>query len=213
VDGWKNAQAFASEGIEKRLEGIEKHFENIEKERVAELYFQREIELRKYTEALPPGLGEMSEDVFCSYLEGQKLVFEAKKAAEVKAEQDRVEHAKRETEEQEKIIAENERLRAEGIKLRQQEDARLAEVERAQAEITRLREEADRKEEEQRAKEAEILRVQQENERKSADVEHKRKINNEALQSLVDLGTPNELAKTIIIAIASGKVKNVSIKY
>ena len=37
VDGWKNAQIMASEGMESRLKEIENHYENIEKERITKL--------------------------------------------------------------------------------------------------------------------------------------------------------------------------------
>ena len=37
VDGWKNAQAFASQGKEEKLIEIEKHFERIEEERIRQI--------------------------------------------------------------------------------------------------------------------------------------------------------------------------------
>lgn len=85
VDGWKNAQVFASQGIEERLESIENHAANIEKERIAKLKAERESELSQYCEnASMYPLGEMTDEAYSNLLNGQKLMHEAK----IKAEED-----------------------------------------------------------------------------------------------------------------------------
>ena len=48
---------------------------------------------------------------------------------------------------------------------------------------------------------------------READTKHHAKINNEALLGLQILGVDNATAKTIITAIANGKISHVSIKY
>jgi len=50
VDGWKNAQIFASQGKESALEAIEKHFENLEKERIEKLNAVRTELMRPFVE-------------------------------------------------------------------------------------------------------------------------------------------------------------------
>lgn len=91
VDGWKNAQLMASQGIEDKLSAIEKHYENIEKERVAILQEERELELAKYQpEYVTPGLGEMPKDVYDNFISGVKLNFEAKEKAAKEIEEARI---------------------------------------------------------------------------------------------------------------------------
>jgi len=77
IDGWKNAQLFASEGIEKRLLNIEKHAENIEKERINKLGEERKLALENCgAQVIPDGLGSLSTDVWDSYLLGAKTTQE-----------------------------------------------------------------------------------------------------------------------------------------
>ncbi|MGL4466105.1 MAG: hypothetical protein ACRCUK_01260 [Plesiomonas shigelloides] len=57
-------------------------------------------------------------------------------------------------------------------------------------------------------------RIKLEEEARAADVENKRRVNNEALEDLVTVcGVSKELAIEVIKAIASGKVRNVKIQY
>jgi len=93
VDGWKNAQLMASEGVETKLMSIENHYENLKKERIAKLQEQRVKELEKYGVDYTPGnLGEMGSEVWNNYLPGVKLNHEAKIKAEKKAEEERIEN-------------------------------------------------------------------------------------------------------------------------
>lgn len=121
IDGWKNAQLFASEGIEKSLEEIERYAENLEKERIAKLQEERTVLLAPYqVENLGHlNLGVMDEQVFNNFLEGTKVSFERKQEAErltKEAEEKRIADEK----------AEQERIRLENIELKKEQD-RIAE--------------------------------------------------------------------------------------
>ncbi len=93
VDGWKNAQLFASQGIEEKLSAIENRAENLEKERVRVLQYEREVILSGYgvenIESLSVGL--MSNQVWTNFLSGTKSAHETKIAAEAKVEADKKE--------------------------------------------------------------------------------------------------------------------------
>jgi hypothetical protein len=111
VDGWKNAQAFASQGKEETLLAIEQHFENLERERMRIIREERETELRLYTEMLPEGLGSMTADTYAIYLQGVQTANAAKVEAErlAKIESARIEEEKEA--DAKRIVAENAALR------------------------------------------------------------------------------------------------------
>lgn len=93
VDGWKNAQLFASEGIESKLMEIEKHEEKKEQELLAKLKESRVHELLKYGRENDPINVELFDDEgWSSYLAGVKLQFDQAKEAEAKAEKERLEN-------------------------------------------------------------------------------------------------------------------------
>jgi len=97
VDGWKNAQLMASEGIENKLSSIERHYDILEENRISKLREKRTTELEKYgVEFIPPSLGEMSEDVWDNYLTGTKANYQARIDAEKKAEDERIQKEKEE---------------------------------------------------------------------------------------------------------------------
>lgn len=91
VDGWKNAQIFASQGKEEKLEAIEKHYENLERERLEKLETGRKELLSQYTDIYPQALAHMEQAAFDNYLTGVKVAHEARIAAEKQAEQERIE--------------------------------------------------------------------------------------------------------------------------
>ncbi len=92
VDGWKNTQLMASQGIEDKLRAIEDHFVNIEKVRIEKLQADRAGKLLKFeVEFIPEQLGEMDQSVWDNYLSGVRLNYQAKKDAEKKAEEERLE--------------------------------------------------------------------------------------------------------------------------
>lgn len=125
-DAWKNTGISASEGKEEKLKSIEKHAENLEKERLERLQLLRVALLADYVEnASDLMLSSMPDDVFEAYLTTKKQQFEDRKAAELKAEQDRIAREKAEAEEREAQRLENEKLKADAIE-KQKEIDRIA---------------------------------------------------------------------------------------
>lgn len=149
VDGWKNAQAFASQGKEEQLEKIEKHYEILEEKRIAELEEERLALLDPYEiDASGLKLGEMEEDVWENFFAGTKMRHEEKLEAERKAEQERIAAEEAEKERQRKQAEENARLKAEAEKREREiaEERKKAEAERkiAEEKARREREEAEK---------------------------------------------------------------------
>ncbi len=132
VDGWKNTQLFASQGIEKKLEDIENYAANKEKERIAALQLERESLLSPYgVENLQTlKLGEMSQSVFDNFLLGTKTGYENKIEAERIAEEQRLAAIEAERIRIEEQRIENERLKAEAEAKEKQLQAERAEAER-----------------------------------------------------------------------------------
>lgn len=96
VDGWKNAQAFASQGIEEKLEQIEKHFENIEKERIAALKIERNQLLAEVCDNPEMYAAElMPQEAFDNLITGLKLAKEQKIEAERKANEERIDRERK----------------------------------------------------------------------------------------------------------------------
>ena len=95
VDGWKNAQLFASQGIEDKLQEIEKHFENAERDRLQAIYETRKAEILPFVEdqAMIAGdIGRMEDAVWIPYLQSVKESFKLRRDAEKQAEADRIEN-------------------------------------------------------------------------------------------------------------------------
>jgi len=185
VDGWKNAQLFASQGIEEKLESIEKHFENMEIQRVNNLRDERIKLLEPYNvENLSSlGLGIMSEQVWLNFLQGTKANHEAKIEAEKKAEELRIEMERVAEEKRQEMIAENKRLREEAeakekelakereaneAKLKEEQEKARIEREEAEKEAKRIRAEQDVILEKERQ---ERIRIEKELEEKKAEQE------------------------------------------
>ena len=179
---------------------VEKQREINERKRIEKLRLERLAELQKYSPIEPVGIGEMTDDVWESYLLGQKTAYEARIEAERKAEEERIAKEKADAEEREKQRLENIRLKKEA-----EERERLAEIERKKAEaekkkleekIRKEREERERleaeiqakKDAEQKAKKEEI-RKQKEAERKARNAPDKEKLLAFG-QSLNDLPRP-----------------------
>lgn len=200
VDGWKNAQLMASQGVEERLKEIETHQERKEAERIAKLEAERKWELSEFSDDLPPKLGEMSEDVYQMVLSAVKTAYANKLEAERKAEEERkrqeaerIAREKAEAEERERIRKENERLKAEATERarkeaeeRRKREAEEQERRKAEALAEKRRQEEREKVEREHREKLEIerrerLRVQKEIEdRQKAEAEAKRKAQEEA---------------------------------
>lgn len=125
---------------------------------------------------------------------------EARELAE-KAERDRIE-AERRSERERKEAAE----RAE----REKQEAIAEEQRKAHEEAERIKRENEQKEQ---ARLAEEKRIKDEEARRAADKEHRKTINNKALQDLIAAGVPEECAKLCIMAIAKGNITAISINY
>lgn len=95
------------------------------------------------------------------------------------------------------------------------EKARAEEAERQRAETEKraAREKEEAVAAERRRQEEEKKRIADEEARRAADKEHRRTINRQAIADLIESGLPQEMAEKALIAIASGKVSAVSIKY
>lgn len=146
----------------------------------------------------------------------------ARRAVEVKAEQDRLEAAHRESvlksqaeqAERDRVAAEQ---KAEADKKaaldraeREKQEAIAAEQRKAQEEASRIKREADQKE---AARLAEEKRIADENARRAADKEHRRTVNRRVIADLIAQGVPEEFAQKAMLAIAGGKVQDAHIKY
>lgn len=180
IDGWKNLLLNASAPIEEDTKKIEKHFEILEAERIAELQFERADMIKKFSpESESLDLGGMSVEIWDNFYAGTRASYEAKVAAEKKAEEDRLAKEKAEAAERKRIKEENERLQKEAEareKAIKVERARV-EKERKQAEEKARKEreateEKLRKEAEAREKiEAELKKKREEEEKEVARIE------------------------------------------
>lgn len=152
VDGWKNAQLYASTGVEDKLRAIEDHYINIERVRVEKLQAERQAILEPYeTGYIPPNLGEMEEAVWNNYIAGVKLSYNQQKEAEQKAADEQAAREKEEAEERERIRKENEKLKKDAEK-REKVIAATA-AKRKKEDDLRLEREREEDEKRERAKE------------------------------------------------------------
>lgn len=139
----------------------------------------------------------------------RQIADEAASAAKAKAEAD-AERARLEVER---------RAQAEKDAAEARERAERERAERAEAEVKEARERADRAAQdavENERKEAadKAAREQAEQAAREADIEHKRAINNEVLADLMEhAGVSEQTAKMVIVALFSGRVRNIKISY
>lgn len=136
IDGWKNAQIFASKGKEERLLDIENFLINKEKERLSSIQKERENILSAYVDVLPnANLGEMEADVWEAYLSVKVSAYNTKIEQEKEAQKLLDIKKKEEAEERQRLIDE-------GIAYRKE----IAENEKKhRAEIDRLKKESESK--------------------------------------------------------------------
>lgn len=144
VDGWKNAQIFASQGIEEKLETIENYFKNKEIERLKELQNNRLELITPFLEnTIGLDLSSMTEETFNNFLLGSKTNFELKLENE-RLEVERLENERlAEIERQRLEKIENEKIRVENLRL--QEDAKEKELEFQKERNLQIKKEADLK--------------------------------------------------------------------
>lgn len=149
--------------------------------------------------------------------------------AEKKAEQERLriareEEIKRQAAEQARIDAERKALAEIEAAARREAEAKAA-TERAEREKQEALERAEREkqaaieaerrkaEAAEQARLAEIQRQKDEEIKRRADIDHRKRINNESLQELIKTGISEECAMNCIKAIASGKTTHLKIIY
>lgn len=189
VDGFKNAQIMASEGVEKKLKERANHFDILKKEAQEKLNTERLEKLNKYGYDDNEIVHGMSDKLFNALLMATKSEFEEaerlKKEAEEAEEKARLE---REAEEK-RIRDENAKLKAEADeakrvsiekenilkKERQKEADELKKVENEKAKIKAESEkvEAEKKESDRLLKEANEKAERMEREKKETEDRHK----------------------------------------
>jgi hypothetical protein len=136
VDGWKNAQLFASQGKEQRLQEIEDYQANLERQRIEALQNERVEKIRPYVEDTTAlNLGTMQDDVWEAYFDAKKRAYNDRIEAEKEAERLRIEAEKAERERIEAQRVENERLKKEAEAREAAFEAERKEAARKQAEI------------------------------------------------------------------------------
>ena len=136
---------------------------------------------------------------------------QAKRDAEAKAQAEIDAAARRESE----ARAATERAEREKIEAQQkaEREAKAAAEKAEQEKNAAIAAERRRQEEAESARLAEQKRIAEEEARRAADKEHRRSINRQAIADLIESGLTQERAEKALIAIASGKVSAVSIKY
>jgi len=138
VDKWKNKETLPIQQMEDNLAEIETYYERLKAEKIKKLEEVRTLEVAKYSEVIPGGLGAMKEDVYNNYLAGCKALYDAKIKAEKEAEAERIrlaaeaeKAAKLKEIEDEKIRKENARLK----KLAAEKERKLKIARKAQDDI------------------------------------------------------------------------------
>ncbi|MBN4831689.1 hypothetical protein [Enterobacter hormaechei] len=136
---------------------------------------------------------------------------QAKRDAEAKAQAEIDAAARREAE----AKAATERAEREKIEAQQkaEREAKAAAEKAEQEKNDAIAAERRRQEEAEAVRLSEQKRIADEEASRAADKEHRRTINRQAIADLIESGLPQEMAEKALIAIASGKVSAVSIKY
>jgi len=176
IDGIANILKYAVTEREKQLEQIEKHQEIKERQRLDAIKNERTaalIDVSGDDAPIPVGLELWEPDVWQNYLNGVIKTRDDRIAAEKKAEADRIAAEKAKAEEDERIRLENIKLReekeaAEREAEKQRQQQALIEKKRAEEEAARKKKEA----EEQAAYEAELAK---ERAKREAELQAERK--------------------------------------
>ena len=110
VDGWKNAQLFAGQGLEEKLDKIERYYQIKEELYLQKLSDERREELKPYVEMpemIPSNLGNMNEDVYERYLSSIKNDFELREKAKKDVQE---QHEEQQRKERERQVLKEERM-------------------------------------------------------------------------------------------------------
>lgn len=149
IDGMANIIKALIVPVEEHLEKQEKFAELIKAERAAKKQAERFEKLSQYVADVSLySLRDMSDEAFETLVASSKEAFEAKKAAEAKAETERLAAAKAAADEQERIRLENVKLKEQADLERRKREAiekGIAEINAAEAERLAQESEATRK--------------------------------------------------------------------
>lgn len=144
----------------------------------------------------------------------------AQREAEAAAERERHEAARREAEAKERAIAERAKIEAEAVERAAQAERARIEAERAEerrkhdAELAAARAEAERLAQEEASRKAEAERAAEEERRRAEDRKHRSEIMKAAKQDIMEAGSVSEeQAKSIVLAITGGNIRNVSMRF
>lgn len=203
-DGRKAIKKFAAElnNVIKDIDAIGKSVTDILKAKPKQIDAGRKM--------VKDQLGELYEQI-----RAPVLAYEAEQARiKAEAEAKIAEEQRKKDEELAMLRAQAEQVkRDEEIKQQIEESARReaeAKILEAQREAQRVREDAERKE---RDRLAEIQRQKDEEAKRLADIEHVRKVKNDAFNCLINNGVDRETAIKVITLISENKIDNISIKY
>lgn len=100
IDGWKNAATFAIGEKETKLKNIEEYFDNLEKDRLEKLRKERTEMLQSISDefeiVIPSKIELMDENVFTSFVDGEKSRIEKLIKEREQAERERAERIEKE---------------------------------------------------------------------------------------------------------------------
>lgn len=199
-DSWQERAAEAGVGKDSTIQQLEASLVIAQKREHEAAELDR---LRK--EAEEKARLEREENIRREAAEQAKRDAEAKAQAEIDAAARRESEARAATER-----AERERIEAQQ---KAEREAKAAAEKAEQEKNAAIAAERRRQEEAESARLAEQKRIAEEEARRAADKEHRRSINRQAIADLIESGLTQEMAEKALIAIASGKVSAVSIKY
>ena len=144
----------------------------------------------------------------------------AQREIEAAAERERHEAARREDEAKERAIAERARVEAEAAERAAQAERARIDAERAEerrkheAELAATRAEAERLAREELTRKAEAERAAEEERRRAEDRKHRSEVMKAAKQDIMEAAcVSEEQAKSIVLAITGGNVRNVSMRF
>ena len=207
---WEEAEKKALEAEETRIRLDRDHTEALE----FHALWLKEKELDALKAKIEKEKEEQRKKEEAERIEKERIEREdrLKKEAAAAAKKEAEEAAEREIKEAKEAVerAERNRIALEERTAREKQEAidrtkREAEEKAAKVEADRFRKEA----EERDRKEAERIAA----EKKAANLNHKKRINNEALADLVVLGFDKTVARTFIEDVANGLVKHITINY
>lgn len=150
VDGWKNAQILASDGIEGKLLEIENYFEIQEEKRLNKLREERleawcKTQHEDFDNMEPKGIELMDDDTWDAYHSGLQTKLQAYIKEKAESELKRIQKEKDDRERNEKLAEENRKLQEELAKKEQEERRLRAESQRIEQEKQDAINEAEQK--------------------------------------------------------------------